>query len=175
MVLRLLITCALACALAPAQSRGGGGGMGDMGGNGGMGGNGAGGGMPRQQRQSKFDQIADKLKLNKDQKDQAQTIVDAGREEASPLREDLAKARLGVADAMINAKGDDEIKKAQDAYSALVAQMTGIEAKAFGKIYALLKPNQQSKATQAWDLMADMFGAGGRGGGRGRGQSRDRQ
>ena len=70
--------------------------------------------------------------------------------------------------------GDDEVKKAQDAYAAEVAKMTGVEAKAFGKIYALLKPNQQSKASQAWDLMADMFATSGRGSGRGRTQSRDR-
>ena len=35
--------------------------------------------------------------------------------------------------------------------------MTNIEAEAFGKIYALLKPNQQSKAPQAFELMAGMF------------------
>ena len=154
MFARLLLTTVLSATLALAQGQkgGGGGGMGDMGGGGGMG-----GGMPRAQRASRFDQIADKLKLNKDQKEQAQTIMDAAREEATPLRESLAKARLGIADALINAKGDDDVKKAQEAYAAEVAKMTGVEAKAFGKIYALLKPNQQSKASQAWDLMADMF------------------
>ena len=168
MFARLLLTAALFSTLALAQGGmkgGGGGGMNDMGG--------MGGGM-RTQRPSKFDQIADKLKLNKEQKEQAQTIVDAGREEAAPLRESVVKARLGIADALINAKGDDEVKKAQDAYAAEVAKMTGLEAKTFGKIYALLKPNQQSKASQAWDLMADIFNSSGRGGGRGRTQSRDR-
>jgi Spy/CpxP family protein refolding chaperone len=170
MFARLLLTTVLSATLALAQGqKGGGSGMGDMGGAGGMG-----GGMPRAQRPSRFDQMADKLKLNKDQKDQAQTIMDAAREEATPLRESLAKARLGIADALINAKGDDDVKKAQEAYAAEVAKMTGVEAKAFGKVYALLKPNQQSKASQAWDLMADMFSSSGRGGARGRGQTRDR-
>jgi len=169
---RLTVAAALFSTLALAQGGMGGGQMGGMGGTG-MGGgqrggqNGQmqdmGGGMPRTQRASRFDQIADKLKLNKDQKQQAQTIIDAGREEAAPLRESVAKARLGVADALINGKGDDEVKKAQDAYSAEVAKLTGLEAKTFAKIYALLKPNQQSKATQAWELMADIFSAGGRG------------
>jgi hypothetical protein len=168
MFARLLLTAALFSTLALAQGgmKGGGGGGGDMG-------SGMGGGMPRGQRPSKFDQIADKLKLSKEQKEQAQTIVDAGREEAAPLRESVAKARLGIADALINAKGDDEVKKAQDAYAAEVAKMTGLEAKTFGKIYALLKPNQQSKASQAWDLMADLFSTSGRSG-RGRPQSQDR-
>jgi len=170
MFARLLLTAALFSTLALAQGGmkgGGGGGMNDMGG-------GMGGGMPRGQRPSRFDQVADKLKLNKEQKEQAQTIVDAAREEAAPLRESVAKSRLGIADALVNAKGDDEVKKAQDAYAAEVVKMTGVEAKAFGKIYALLKPNQQSKAPLAWDLMADMFSSSGRGGGRGRGQSQDR-
>jgi len=176
MFLRLLLTAALASTLALAQRGGGGGGGmgGDEMGGGNMGGNMQ---MPRGQRQTKFDQIADKLKLSKEQKDQAQAIMDAGREEATPLREQLAKARLAVADTMLNGKSDDEVRKAQDSYAAAVAQMTGVEAKAFAKIYALLKPNQQSKASQAWELMADVFassGRGGGGGGRGRGQSRDR-
>jgi Spy/CpxP family protein refolding chaperone len=158
--------------------RGGGGGLGggQMGGqrqgNGQMGE--MGGGMPRAQRQSRFDQIADKLKLNKEQREQAQTIMDAGREEAAPLLESVGKARLGIANGLLGGSGDEEVKKAQDAYSAEVAKVTGVEAKTFAKIYALLKPNQQSKALQAWDLMADIFSAGGRGGSRGRGQSRDR-
>ena len=187
MFARLLLTAAIFGTLALAQGGMGGGGMGggaDSGGMGGMGGGGGrrngggdsmgdmGGGM-RAQRASRFDQMCDKLKLNKDQKEQAQTIIDAGREAAASMRESLGRARLGIADALVNAKSDDEVKKAQDAYSAEVAKMTGLEAKAFAKIYALLKPNQQSKATQAWDLMADIFSAGGRGmgggGGRGRG------
>jgi len=166
MFLRFMLTLALASPLALAQRGGGGGGGGEMGG---MGGNDM--GMMRPQRQSRFDQFADKLKLNKDQKEQAQSIMDAAREEATPLREQLSKARINIADVLINNKGDEELKKAQDAYSGVVAQMTGVEAKAFQKIYALLKPNQQSKATQGWDLMADMFSSSGRGGA-GRGQGR---
>ena len=174
---RMLLAVAFVSTAAMAQGgMGGGMGGGQMGGGGGdRGGMGGGqmgemGGMPRAQRASRFDQIADKLKLNKEQKEQAQTILDAGREEAAPLRESVARARLGIADALVNAKGDEQLKKAQDAYSAEVAKLTGVEAKTFAKIYALLKPNQQAKAQQAWDLMADIFSTGGRGmGGRERG------
>ncbi len=173
---RLLLTAALFSTLALAQGGGGGmggdsgGGMGGGGGRGGGGGMGGGmgdmggGGMAR--RQSKFDQIADKLKLSKEQKEQVQTILDAGREEAGPLRESIAKTRLGIASVILTAKSEDEVRKAQDEYAAEVAKVTGVEAKTFAKIYALLKPNQQAKASQAWDLMADIFTAGGRGGGR---------
>ena len=47
--------------------------------------------------------------------------------------------------------------------------MTGIEAEAYGELYALLKPNQQAKAPQAFELMAGIF-AGGMPGGAGRGR-----
>jgi len=44
------------------------------------------------------------------------------------------------------------------AYEAVLAQMAGIEAAAYGKLYASLKPNQQSKAPQVFaDQMAGMF------------------
>ena len=179
---RFLLAAVVFSAAAWCQGSmgGGGGGMGGGGGGGSrnQGGqmddmSGMGGGMPRAQRQSRFDQIADKLKLSKDQKEQAQTIMDAGREEATGLRESMAKARLEITEAMLNGKSDDDVKKAEDGYSAEVAKLTGLEAKTFAKIYALLKPNQQSKAPQAWDLMADIFSAGGRGAGRGRAQGRN--
>ena len=178
MLARLVLTAILATTLASAQrGGGGGGGMGgeggggrDMGGEGGMG-----GGAPRMQRQSKADMIADKLKLNKDQKEQMQTIFQAAMEEAKPVAEQITKGREVIAGALIGGKSDDEIKKMLDQYAGLAAQMTAVETKAFGKIYALLKPNQQSKAPAAFELMAGMFG-GQMGGGRGRsrGQGGDR-
>jgi hypothetical protein len=59
-------------------------------------------------------------------------------------------------------------------YSALAAQMDGVEAEAFGKIYAMLKPNQQSKAEVGFELMAGMFESAGRGQGAGAGMGRGR-
>jgi hypothetical protein len=54
----------------------------------------------------------------------------------------------------------------------VAAQVTGIETKAFAKVCATLKPNQQGKAASAFELMAGMFNApaGGRGGRRGGGR-----
>ena len=168
MLARLLLTGILATTLASAQGGrgGGGGGMDEGGGGRGMGGD-MGASMPRPQRQSKADMIADKLKLNKDQKEQMQTIFQAAMEEARPVSEQITKGREVIAGALIGGKSDDEIKKMLDQYAGLAAQMTAVETKAFGKIYALLKPNQQPKAPAAFELMAGMFG-GQMGGGRGR-------
>jgi Spy/CpxP family protein refolding chaperone len=172
MLVRLLLAAVIAAGLASAQP---GGGMGEgMGGGGGMGrggsgmgeGMGGGGMMPR--RQSRLDQLADKLKLKSDQKSEVERILSAAMEKAGPVRDQLNQARRAVAEAMLNNASDEDVKKALDGYAAVSAQMTGVEADAFGKIYALLKPNQQGKAAQAFELMAGLFSGGGGGGGTGR-------
>jgi hypothetical protein len=66
-----------------------------------------------------------------------------------------------LAQALIEAKGEPDVKKAQDSVTDVSAQLTAVEAKAFTKIYAMLKPNQQSRAPQAFELMAGMFAQGG--------------
>lgn len=175
MLVRLMLAAIISAGLASAQP--GSGGMGEgMGGGGGMGRGGGGMGesmggggmMPR--RQSKLDQLADKLKLKSDQKTEVEKILSAAMEKAGPVRDQLNQARRAVAEAMLNKASDDDVKKALEGYAAVSAQMTGIEADAFGKIYALLKPNQQGKAAQAFELMAGLFSGGGGGGGMGRGR-----
>jgi hypothetical protein len=170
MFIRLLLTAMMATALAFAQ---GGGGTGDdMGGTGGAGGRGGGGmgddtgSMPRMQRQTPFDIFADRLKLNKDQKTEAQTVVVDAMKESAPLRQQLAQSRAAIANAILGGKSEDDRKKAMDAYTSLAAQVTGIEAKAFAKVCKNLKPNQQSKAGAAFEVMAGIFNAPGGGGGR---------
>ena len=175
MLARLLVMATMATTLAFAQ---GGGGMGgdDTGGMGGTGGRGGGmgddtGGMPRMQRQAPFDTFADRLKLNKDQKTEALAAVSDALKESGPLRQQLLQAKLNMAKAMLGGASADDLKKIEDAYASLAAQVTGIETKAFAKVCALLKPNQQGKAASAFELMAGMFtvsAGGGAGGRRGR-------
>jgi alanyl-tRNA synthetase len=171
MFVRLLLTAILATTLASAQ-RGGGGGGGRGGGGGG--GAGGGGGMMMPQRQSKANQFADKLKLSKEQQEEANTALMAAVQELAPVRAEMDKSRVAIAGALIEGKGGDELKKLMDEYASAAAQMTGIEVKAFSKVYASLKPNQQAKAGQAYELLAEaldsMGGGGGGRGGRGRGR-----
>ena len=169
MLVRVLVIATMAGTLAFAQ--GGGGGMGDdMGGTGGRGG-GMGddtGAMPRMQRQAPFDIFADRLKLNKDQKPEALAAISDALKESGPLRQQLLQAKLNMAKAMLGGASADDLKKTEDAYASLAAQVTGVETKAFAKVCALLKPNQQGKAASAFELMAGLFNvsAGGGGGGR---------
>ena len=178
MLVRLTLAALLATGLAVAQP-GGGGQMGEGMGGGSRGGGGSEGmgrgdispGGAIQRRQSKLDLFADKLKLKSDQKSQVETIFSSANEKAAPVRDQLNKGRQVIAQALLSKASDDDIKKLLADYATVSAQMTGIEADAFAKVYALLKPNQQAKAAQAFELMAGMFypmGGGGRmGGGRG--------
>jgi Spy/CpxP family protein refolding chaperone len=133
-----------------------------MGGGGGMGG---GGFAPS--RPSKLEQFADKLKLTKEQKDDLVTVLTAAMEQSAPLRGQLDQGRVQIAGAMIEGKSPDDLKKLMDDYTSLAAQLTDIEAKTFGKIYESLKPNQQAKAGQAFELLAAVIDRPGGGGGRG--------
>ena len=82
MLVRLLLTAVLAAGFASAQGgRGGGGGMGgEEGGMGGGSGMGGGGGTIQMRRQSRQDMLFDKLKLSKEQKEQATQILAAAME-----------------------------------------------------------------------------------------------
>jgi hypothetical protein len=169
---RLLLTGLLAFGCALAQDEGGGGSSRGMGGGRGsvgeMGGGdmGAPGGGPR--RPNKVEQIADKLKLNKEQKEDFAKILNAARERALTVRTEMDKARADLAGAMIDGNPDN-IAKLTTAYAGVAAKMTAIEGDAFGKIYAELKPNQQGKAEQAFEQMAGIFSAPAGGGGMNRG------
>jgi hypothetical protein len=123
------------------------------------------------------EQMIDRLKL--DSKTQAPEVrlllMDASRE-AAPVAQKLLEVRQRLANLSLQNK-TDELQAATDAYAAAAAEMAGIEARTFAKIYAVLKPNQQAAAPQAFAIMAGIFqpspgrgGSGGRGGQRGGGQ-----
>lgn len=175
MVLRWFLLAALAAGLASAQRGMTGGDMGGEGG-GGRGGEGMGGGMPGgMRRQTKEELLMERLKLSKDQKEEAAKILSAAREKAAPVRDQMNRGRGIIAAAMAE-KRDDDVKKLMVDYTTVSAQMMSIETEAFAKLYALLKPNQQAKAPQAFEMMAGMFAGGGMQGGqrRGQGQGGDR-
>lgn len=168
MFARLLLTFVFAAGLAFAQGGGmGGGGGGSKGGGGDMGGEGGmGGGMPRGQRQSKADLVADKLHLSKDQKEKFTAIVSEGQEEMRPITEQIVQGRNVITTAIIQGKTGDDINKLMAQFTDLMAQRSGVEAKAYGKLYAMLDPKQQAKAGPVFAAEMDgMFdGRGGRGG-----------
>lgn len=179
MFVRLMAAVALAAGLAVAQ-RGGGGGGGMGGEEGGMGGGmGASGGMegsgmPRAQRQTKAEIFLDRLRLKSDQKEEAIKILSEAAQKARPLAEQINRGRSAIGTALLQKKTDEEMKPLMEAYTKVCAQMTALEADAFGKIYASLKPNQQKNAAQSFELLGGIFmpqatPGGGRGMSRGQG------
>lgn len=148
MLVRLLCITACAASMALAQGGGGmgGGGRNSGGDMGGTGGEGMGGGMPRQQRQSKAEIVADKLHLNKDQKEKFASIVSAAQEEMRPIAEQLNQGRNVITTALIQGKSGEEVKKLMGQFTELMAQRGGVEAKAYAKLYAILDPKQQAKS-----------------------------
>jgi hypothetical protein len=95
--------------------------------------------------------------------------------EASLAAAPVGREMLLIRQTLVNAElagDDDEKRTALDAYTAAAAKMVGLEATAFAKIYAMLKPNQQTNAAHAFAFLAGIFQpaaptAGGRGAGRG--------
>ncbi|HEX3746587.1 MAG TPA: Spy/CpxP family protein refolding chaperone [Bryobacteraceae bacterium] len=153
-------------ALAVAQGRGGGGG--GMGGGGGspegdLGGSGHAHATPKE---SKAEQVADRLKLNSEQKVTFNSLIEETQKDAAPVIQQVQKSRNDLANAMLNGKTEAEIAPLKQALSDAQFQMMGVEVKTFQKIVALLKPNQVSRAPEAFELMADIFlqPARGRGG-----------
>ena len=122
----------------------------------------------RPQSRTAIQQIADRLKL--DQKTQLpalEQIAAEARKDAAPIAQQMIQLRQQIVNLELSKK-PPELKTAVDAYASAAQQMAGIEARAFAKIYAILKPSQRSNATQAFALMAGMFqpsmsAAGGRG------------
>jgi hypothetical protein len=117
-----------------------------------------------------FEEFADRLKL--DQKTQVPAVAElfnAAAANAAPFGVELLQLRQKLLNLEL-AGQTAETKPVLDAIAVASARMSRIEATTFAKIYALLKPNQQSRAPQAFAQMAGFFqatpsaGRGGRGG-----------
>jgi Spy/CpxP family protein refolding chaperone len=154
MLSKILAIAVLFSAMATAQRGGGGGAPSSVPtGPGATGGDGWGSARPRWQ--SPFDQFATKLKLDKEQRAAVETIVDAAQKAMVPAEQKLVDARKDLALAMLDSKsGPGDVAKFTAAYTSLSAQAKAVESAAFGKICALLKPNQLSKAVPAFAVMA---------------------
>src|ERR1022692_2836884 len=159
MFAKVFLTGIALAALAVAQGPGGGG-------DGGGGGGGRGGGMSdpnmgvggfgraSYHKESKAEQVANRLKLSSDQKPEFNSILQSTFKDAAPIIQQVLKSRQDLANAMLNGKSEAEVSPLNQALSDAEFQMTGVEVKTFQKIIALLKPNQMSKAPEAFDLMA---------------------
>src|SRR5580704_442325 len=122
MFCKLLLTGIFVATLVLAQGRGGGGG-GDMGEGGGGGRGGLDVPSMGPSRPSRLDQLTQTLKLNKDQKKDVKSILDEAQKDATPVREQMAKSRMAIGDAIQAGKSQDEVNQLVSSEAALESQM----------------------------------------------------
>ena len=116
-------------------------------------------------------QVAVKLKLDRTQQPDVDALLVAAAAEAARPTNEMLQARQRLLNAL-RANNAEEASAAEAAYAAAAAAGVTVEAGAFARVYALLKPNQQKAAPEAFALMAGLFstprtpgaGGGGRGG-----------
>jgi len=82
--------------------------------------------------------------------------MDDAQKEATPVKDQMEKGRLSIAQAVAGGK-QEEIDGAVKSYSAVESQMATIEMTAFAKIYKLLDKDQQQKAPQVYAMMPGIF------------------
>lgn len=111
----------------------------------------------RPYQQNRLDRLSEMLRLNKEQKNGAKEIFDAAQKEAEPVRDQIAKGRTAIATAYLKKQTQPEIDQLVTAYANSVAQMTGIEVRAFAKLCESLNPDQQKRTGPVFPLMAGMF------------------
>jgi Heavy-metal resistance len=105
---------------------------------------------------TKMDQFTQILKLDKDEKKQVKTIMDDAQKDATPVRDQMEKGRLAIAQAVAAGKQED-IDAAVKTYATAETQMAGIEMNAFAKIFQGLDKEQQSKSPQIFGMFAGIF------------------
>ena len=145
MFFRLLLAGILATSLASAQrgGKGGGAGSGPL--------------MPMNSTPDKLGVLTDAFKLTKDQKKLVKTVLDEGQKEAGPLREEAAKSRQAIGEAVSAGKSQEEIDKLVKSHAGIETQMAGIEMKAFARIFKELDKEQQPRAQILFQMMNGIF------------------
>jgi hypothetical protein len=97
--------------------------------------------------------------LKKEQTKQVKTVLDEASRSAAPVREQLAKTRAAIADAIHAKKPQADIDAAVTAYAAQASAMAGIEMKAMAKVMDSLEKEQRANTSAVSQLFFWMRGA----------------
>jgi Spy/CpxP family protein refolding chaperone len=89
--------------------------------------------------------MATALGLTDQQKSQAKTIFQDARTQSQPVREALKQERQQIQAAIKSGKSPSEVQQMAQSEGPQMAQLAGIRAAAFAKLYAILTPDQQQK------------------------------
>jgi len=140
-LLMILMCAALVLPTAALAQRGGAGGS----------------GAPPMRANTPFEDFVEELRLDaKAQVPPVQQVMVEGAKGASPLVSELFQVRQTLLNLELGNKAADK-PAALQAYLAGAAKMATMEAATFAKVYALLRPNQQSRAPGGFTQMAGFF------------------
>jgi Spy/CpxP family protein refolding chaperone len=92
--------------------------------------------------------LTDAFALDKDQKNEVKILMDGAYKTAAPIRADLTKTRLALAQAAIENKSEADVAAATKAYAAAATAMTALEMKTLAQMLAMLKPEQKDAGLQ---------------------------
>ena len=116
-----------------------------------------GSGAPPMQPNTPFEDFVEALRLdNRSQVPQVQQLMVEGAKGSAGLVTEIFQARQLILNLELTNKAAEK-PPALQSHAALAAQMAGAEAATFAKVYALLRPNQQSRAPGAFAQMAGFF------------------
>ena len=112
-------------------------------------------------------EFADKLKLDpRTQLPAVQELFGEAAKESAPIAQEMVELRRQLVNFELTNRSA-ESKPVLEAYANAAAKMAGLETRVFQRVYATLKPAQQSRAPDAFAFMAGFFQSSP---GRGRGQ-----
>jgi Spy/CpxP family protein refolding chaperone len=100
------------------------------------------------------------LKLTKDQKKNARTILDDAHKSGAPIREALTRTRAAIAAAIQAGKAQADIDAAVSSYAEQATAMTALEMKALAQVLQALEPEQRANTAgvrSAFFLMRGIF------------------
>jgi Spy/CpxP family protein refolding chaperone len=92
--------------------------------------------------------LTDAFSLDKDQKNEVKILMDGAYKTAAPIRADLTKTRLALAQAVIDNKPEADVAAATKAYAAASTAMATLEMKTLAQMLAMLKPEQKDAGLQ---------------------------
>jgi Spy/CpxP family protein refolding chaperone len=104
--------------------------------------------------------MATRLNLTEDQKQQTRSILQTARESSRPVVQQLRQRRQALRDAVKAGKSNAEIDQLSANVGNLAGQVATIRAQAFAKTYALLTPEQRTKADEMANHARGMFMGG---------------
>jgi Spy/CpxP family protein refolding chaperone len=120
-------------------------------------GGGASSGAPPMRANTPFEDFVEELRLDdKSQVPAVQQVMIDGAKGATALVTELFQARQTLLNLELTNKPADK-PAALQAYVAGATKMAAAEAATFAKVYALLRPNQQSRAPGGFTQMAGFF------------------